>query len=119
VAVEFDLDMASCRTLGNNHDYGSYAQSVVEGPSVFSDRRQHRRNSQSAKMCQHCGRFIVALNGHIKEVHRPTRLFVCEEEGCERKGGNGFGRKDNLMAHLRGVHGIDIPKRSRRKARNL
>jgi len=50
-------------------------------------------------------------------VHKENgELFHCPHEGCERVGTNGFKRKDNLVQHLRGVHGDRIGKKSGRRS---
>ena len=45
-----------------------------------------------------------------------VELFNCPHEGCERAGKSGFKRKDNLVQHLRGVHGDFIGKKSERRS---
>ncbi|KAF2207295.1 hypothetical protein CERZMDRAFT_51503 [Cercospora zeae-maydis SCOH1-5] len=37
--------------------------------------------------------------------------FDCAVQGCHRKGGYGFGRKDKMIEHLREVHKVEVPKR--------
>ncbi|RPB01304.1 hypothetical protein L873DRAFT_1788374 [Choiromyces venosus 120613-1] len=62
------------------------------------------------------------LNRHMISVHRDYiatekrgQLLSCTHEGCQRVGENGFKRKDNLVQHLRGVHGdVIVKKQSRR-----
>ena len=41
-------------------------------------------------------------NRHHEAIHR----IPCPISGCERVGENGFKRRDNLVQHLQGVHGI-------------
>ncbi|KAF8544420.1 hypothetical protein BDD12DRAFT_537702 [Trichophaea hybrida] len=67
--------------------------------------------------CKDCGRSVRALRRHIQEVHCKNPLIDCPNDGCERKGSNGFKRVDNLRNHLRNVHCILIPKLARGKAK--
>lgn len=55
------------------------------------------------------------FNRHCRSVHFHTqagikKLFDCPVPGCDRVGGYGFKRKDNILQHRRLVHGEDIPK---------
>jgi hypothetical protein len=40
---------------------------------------------------------------HLKKEHDYSR-FPCEELGCDRKGGNGYSRKVDLVKHQRKMH---------------
>lgn len=52
----------------------------------------------------------------VHEDKIANKLFNCPHEGCERVGKNGLKRKDNLVQHLRGVHGDPIGKKSGRRS---
>lgn len=54
------------------------------------------------------------LERHLQTVHSTQKLFPCVMKRCNRKGENGFSRKDHLSQHLRDVHSLDIPKVWRR-----
>lgn len=54
------------------------------------------------------------LERHLQTVHSTQKLFPCVMKRCNRKGDNGFSRKDHLSQHLRDVHNLDIPKVWRR-----
>jgi len=50
-------------------------------------------------------------------VHENSqKLLECHHEGCGRVGEFGFKRRDNLVQHLRGVHGDVIEKKGGRGA---
>ena len=52
----------------------------------------------------------------VHEDKIANKLFNCPHEGCERVGKSGLKRKDNLVQHLRGVHGDPIGKKSGRRS---
>lgn len=49
---------------------------------------------------------------HYRTVHirAADQKLDCTIEGCRRTGEEGFSRKDNLIQHMRSVHGEKIPK---------
>jgi hypothetical protein len=49
---------------------------------------------------------------HYRTVHirAADQKLDCTIEGCRRTGEEGFSRKDNLIQHMRSVHGEEIPK---------
>ncbi|RPB08400.1 hypothetical protein P167DRAFT_356932 [Morchella conica CCBAS932] len=49
---------------------------------------------------------------HYRTVHIRAidQKLDCTIEGCRRTGEEGFSRKDNLIQHMRSVHGEQIPK---------
>jgi len=67
-----------------------------------------------------CGKIFgrsAELKRHENSVHKLDGvLFHCPHGGCERVGKSGFKRKDNLVQHLRGVHGDPIGKKSGRRS---
>ncbi|PWW75951.1 hypothetical protein C7212DRAFT_363796 [Tuber magnatum] len=86
---------------------------------VTKSKKTHRCAQYS------CGKTFgrtAELKRHMNSVHRDQvadeklqELFDCIHEGCGRVGELGFKRKDNLVQHLRGVHGDHIGKKSGRK----
>ena len=83
-----------------------YALPVVshDRPAVSHDGIQ--RNSRYVCLEANCGHTFSRpsdLNRHMKSRHcLPT--FNCPVDGCVRKGGRGFHRKDKLRHHLRQKH---------------
>ena len=51
------------------------------------------------------------MKRHVQSVHFPQKLD-CPKPKCTRKGSQGFPRKDHLIEHLRGYHGVEICKKS-------
>ncbi|PUU72685.1 hypothetical protein B9Z19DRAFT_1096784 [Tuber borchii] len=87
--------------------------------------------TKKAHQCteNNCGKRFgrsAELKRHKSSVHRKEiaaeerqELFECPHEGCERVGENGFKRKDNLVQHLRGVHGDQIGKKIGRRSTRM
>jgi len=50
------------------------------------------------------------LTRHLREVHLfdidGREQYLCTEAACKRSSGSGFKRKENMMEHLRSVHGV-------------
>ncbi|KAH7120593.1 hypothetical protein EDB81DRAFT_861675 [Dactylonectria macrodidyma] len=66
------------------------------------DKRRARKFS-----CPDCTLTFGSQNDvdrHRSSIHDRRRPHVCRVPGC-RRAGKGFSRKDNLMVHLRDVHG--------------
>ncbi|KAI5838471.1 hypothetical protein DFP73DRAFT_264711 [Morchella snyderi] len=62
--------------------------------------------------CQAVFRNARGFYRHYRTVHiRATDQKIdCTIDGCRRTGEEGFTRKDNLIQHMRSVHGEEIPK---------
>ncbi|KAF8536601.1 hypothetical protein BDD12DRAFT_850269 [Trichophaea hybrida] len=83
-----------------------------------SNHGNHTTGLERSYHCKICGAWVRALSRHMRDMHRdksenPPALLDCPDDGCDRKGSKAFKRKDNLIQHLRNVHGLDIPKRGR------
>lgn len=65
--------------------------------------------------CTHYCARKADLERHVQVTHlRDTLDLVdCQHYECHRKGRYGFTRKDKMIDHMRDVHKVDIPKRSR------
>ena len=50
------------------------------------------------------------LKRHVESTHE-KRFLDCTFKRCDRRGENGFTRKDHRTEHLRGYHRMGIPKR--------
>jgi hypothetical protein len=56
------------------------------------------------------------MERHCSTVHAKSenKIYECDAPRCQRKGSNGFTRKDHLTEHLRNYHHCEIPKRRKR-----
>ncbi|KAL4928936.1 C2H2-type zinc finger protein [Aspergillus undulatus] len=63
--------------------------------------------------CKDCGKSFTRaadLKRHQRSVHYPV-FNDCPVPDCQRKGKNGFPRRDHLVEHIRSYHHMDVPKR--------
>lgn len=54
------------------------------------------------------------FNRHCKSAHKLGNLIDCEFPGCAKIGSSGFTRRDNMVQHLRDVHGMEAAIRKYR-----
>lgn len=54
------------------------------------------------------------LTRHREVIHLQRR-YDCPIRGCERVGNKGIKRKDNLRAHVRGQHQVELPREPLRR----
>ncbi|CUS12117.1 unnamed protein product [Tuber aestivum] len=126
-ATRFIKRRASTRTSDSKTSYGQLTSTRSASPSSPTSPSAGVTKSKKPHQCPVCrcekifGR-SAELKRHMASVHRdqvPKEkrpvLLDCPHEGCGRVGENGFKRKDNLVQHLRGVHG-DIIEKSGRKS---
>ena len=66
-----------------------------------ADGRPRRKEPYSRK---------ADLKRHVESTHE-KKFLDCPFQRCERRGENGFTRKDHLTEHLRGYHREAMPKR--------
>lgn len=72
-------------------------------PKAFFAKRDLRRFA-----CEKCPNAFFAkrdLERHNETVHMKERRYTCDQPTC-RRNGKPFSRRDNLLKHLQGVHGI-------------
>jgi uncharacterized Zn-finger protein len=70
-------------------------------------RRDHQRRHECRYQCDKCLTKFGAkgdLDRHQRTIHGSDKPFLCQEDGC-RRSDRPFSRKDNLLKHLRQVHG--------------
>ncbi|KAH0612308.1 uncharacterized protein H6S33_010360 [Morchella sextelata] len=60
--------------------------------------------------CTHISKSKNDFNRHCRTKHGLRKeLLNCTVAGCEKVGVKGFSRRDNLLQHLRRVHGEELP----------
>ncbi|KAF8536502.1 hypothetical protein BDD12DRAFT_890101 [Trichophaea hybrida] len=91
------------RSRSNSPRSGS-PESLMDMPAR-NDPRPERRH-----WCDICDRRFVNIGRHKREKHEPSTIQMvdCPEDGCKRKGINGFRRQHNLKMHRRNVHGHPV-----------
>ena len=73
--------------------------------------RKHISRHEKRFDCDECQRKFGSnhdLERHEVTVHQKGRLFTCPDASCKRAG-KPFSRRDNLLKHLREVHGRKGP----------
>ena len=69
-------------------------------PNHMAARRYHCQHPGCNKsVTRHCD-----LNRHMRTHRAGVKEFDCPDAGCNRKGVNGFPRKDKMLDHFNAVH---------------
>ena len=81
----------------------------VEGNAVRSEHDAQfganiAQSRRSLEICPYCGRSIISIRRHIREMHENRPRHYCPKENCKRHHENPFARMSNLNVHLRNVH---------------
>ncbi|KAG0643009.1 hypothetical protein HOY80DRAFT_550850 [Tuber brumale] len=115
-------------------DNSGSGRGQLVNPQTFNDSDGNSNDSRVPKakkkhQCTEyrCGKKFgrsAELKRHMNSVHRSRianekrqKLLSCPHKGCTRVGEvSGFKRKDNLVQHLRGVHGDVIGKKNGRRS---
>jgi len=82
--------------IGNNSQFGASVDNQSQNLCTVDNCKNKKPFTRKAD-----------LKRHLK-IHFPPAeedLFSCDTVDCERKGRNGFVRKDHLQQHERKVHG--------------
>ncbi|KIW08960.1 uncharacterized protein PV09_00871 [Verruconis gallopava] len=80
----------------------------------------YRVVQDSGETCRKAFARKADLQRHETCVHDKDKVerIDCTVKKCNRKGGNGFLRRDHMTEHLRHYHSKDIPKKQRRSVPN-
>lgn len=101
-------DYDSLDSLPPSSQESSVSTTTAASPNTQATTPSSTNSFSDRPFCNIC-RATFKRVGDLKRhegVHLPKR-FHCKQLGCDRKGRNGFYRRDKLRAHEKQVHGVE------------